>query len=108
MNKTEAAWAVRLDVGKLAGQINWWSFEAVKIRLAQSTFYTPDFMVWLPDGSIRFDEVKGFWRDDARVKIKVVAEMYPFWAFQAVSRHKGSWKIETFASRQKAYQRPSS
>ena len=23
-------------------------------------------------------EVKGFWQDDARVKIKVAAQMYPF------------------------------
>ncbi|MFX6258524.1 DUF1064 domain-containing protein, partial [Acinetobacter baumannii] len=44
-------------------------------------------------------EVKGFWTDDARVKIKVAAEQYPltFLAVKAKAKKDGGgWAIETF------------
>jgi hypothetical protein len=44
-------------------------------------------------------EVKGFWTDDARVKIKVAADLYPFRfiAAQALPKKQGGgWKIEEF------------
>jgi hypothetical protein len=95
-NKTEVVYAVHLETLKRAGLVLWYRFEAVKLRLADNTFYTPDFAVMLPDGEIELHEVKGFWRDDARVKIKVAAEMYPF-QFVAVQKAKGGeWKIERF------------
>ena len=95
-NKTEVAYAAHLETLKRAGLVLWYRFEAVKLRLADNTFYTPDFAVMLPDGEIELHEVKGFWRDDARVKIKVAAEMYPF-QFVAVQKAKGGeWKIERF------------
>lgn len=96
MNKTEAAWCARLEVARLAGEVLEYRFEAMKLRLANNTFYTPDFMVILADTTIRFDEVKGFWRDDARVKIKVAAEQFPWFRFQAVSKDKGQWLTEQF------------
>lgn len=99
MNKTEAAYAEELNVRLLAGEIAWYRFEAVKLRLAKKTFYTPDFMVILADGEVQFHEVKGFWRDDARVKIKVAAEQFPF-TFVAVQKAKGGgWKTEYFGRR---------
>ena len=71
-----------------------WKYEPVKLRLAANTFYTPDFM--LPGSPITFIEVKGFWRDDARVKLKVAAEMFPMFTFIAVTkdRRTGEWKEE--------------
>ena len=71
MNKTEQRYAFHLAGLRQAGQIARYDFEPVKLRLADRTFYTPDFRVIIPDGTIEFHEVKGFWRDDARVKIKV-------------------------------------
>ena len=95
MNKLEAEYAHCLDMLKSSGEIADYSFEAVKLRLADRTFYTPDFMVLMPDGVIEFHETKGFWQDDARVKIKVAAEMHPY-KFVAITKVKGSWKREEF------------
>lgn len=99
MNSTEAAYAVELDARKAAGDVLWYRFEGLKLRLADSTFYTPDFAVLLSTNELECHEVKGFWADDARVKIKVAAEMYPL-RFLAISKrakkHGGGWQTETF------------
>lgn len=95
MNKTEAAYAAYLDAQKKAGLIADYRFEAVKLRLADKTFYTPDFVVLAPDGVLEMHEVKGFWEEDARVKIKVAAAQFPF-RFVAITRDKGNWAFESF------------
>lgn len=99
MNKTEEAYARDLRDAQSLGDIQWWKFEGCKLRLADSTFYTPDFNVMAADGVLEMHEVKGFWTDDARVKIKVAASLYPF-RFKAIrARAKndgGGWAIETF------------
>ena len=77
-NRTEAAYEVHLEALKAAGEVAWFRFEGLKLRLADSTFYTTDFAVMLASGQLECHEVKGFWTDDARVKVKVAAEMYPF------------------------------
>ncbi|MEN6532311.1 MAG: hypothetical protein ABFD89_01525 [Bryobacteraceae bacterium] len=96
MNPTERAYAARLERLKRAGEISDYKFEAVKLRLARTTFYTPDFLVEWASGKVELHEVKGFWRDDARVKIKVAAEMYGMWKFVAVKKIKGGWEYEWF------------
>src|SRR5258708_7830819 len=78
MNKTEAAYDAHLQEQRHAGAVLWHKFEAVKLRLADNTFYTCDFAVLSSDGVLEMHEVKGFWQDDARVKIKVAAALYPF------------------------------
>lgn len=95
MNKTEKAYAERLDLLQRAGEIASFRFGSVKLKLADKTWYTPDFYVVYPD-HIEFHEVKGFWEDHARVKIKVVAEMYPEYLFVAMRRVKGEWEREAF------------
>lgn len=95
MNKTEQAYAQLLFKRKAAGEIVWYKFEGIKFRLADNTFYTPDFAVMLPDGTIEIHEVKGEWRDDAKVKIKVAAELYPF-QFIAVKKSRTGWSEERF------------
>jgi hypothetical protein len=53
----------------------------------------------LSDGRLQAHEVKGFWQEDARVKIKVAADMYPieFIAVKAVSKKNGGgWEKEIF------------
>ena len=99
MNKTEQAYAVTLDARRHAGEVAWFKFEGVKLRLADNTFYTPDFAVMLADGALEMHEVKGFWQDDARAKIKIAADMYPlrFFAIQANSKKNGGgWAVEEF------------
>lgn len=95
MNKLEKAYSEYLFFRKKAGDILDYKFEAIKLKLAPSTFYTPDFMVFTNDGFIEMHEAKGFWEDDARVKIKVAAEMFPF-RFVAITRSKDGWKEEDF------------
>lgn len=95
MNKLEAAYAAHLQIRLRAGEILSFNYESVKFRLADKTFYTPDFMVVAADDTIEFHEVKGFWEDDARVKIKVFAALYPF-RVVAVTRVKSEWKTEEF------------
>jgi len=100
MNKTEEKYAAELQSALLAGEIIWWAFEPWKFRLAPLTTYTPDFGVMRPDGLIEVQEVKGHWEDDARVKIKVAAEMYWMFKFVALTvRSKklgGGWIAEEF------------
>lgn len=95
MNKTEAAYAATLEARKQAGEMAWYSFEAIKFRLADCTFYTPDFAVMLASGQLEAHEVKGFWTDDARVKIKCAAEKFPI-GFYAVKRLGKAWEVEAF------------
>ena len=98
-NKTEAAYEQHLATQQFAGQVQWFKFEGIKLRLAGNTFYTPDFAVLAADGVMELHEVKGFWTDDARVKIKVAADQYPF-RFLAVrakpKRDGGGWDVEEF------------
>lgn len=99
MNRSEQAYAAHLEARKHAGEVLWYAFEAVKLRLADNTFYTPDFAVMMADGVIEMHECKGFWQDDARVKIKVAASLFPF-RFKAMKarakKHGGGWQAEDF------------
>lgn len=90
MNKTEAAYERDLKDAVTLGDVLWYRFEGVKLRLADNTFYTPDFAVMLANGQLECHEVKGFMMEDANVKIKVAAAMYPF-RFILVRRVKGEW-----------------
>lgn len=99
MNKTEAAYAATLDARRHAGEVAWFKFEGIKLRLADNTFYTPDFAVMLVDGALEMHEVKGYWQDDARAKIKIAADLYPlrFCAVRANPKKLGGgWAIEDF------------
>jgi hypothetical protein len=100
MNKTEQGYGQHLELLKRAGEVLWYRFEGVKLRLADNTFYTPDFAVMVSTGQMELHEVKGFWQEDARVKIKVAAEMYPFRFLAVKVRSKkegGGYAVEEFA-----------
>lgn len=99
MNKTEAEYGALLAQLQMTGEIRWYSFEGMTFKLADNTRYTPDFAVMRTDGLIELHEVKGFWRDDARVKIKVAAELFPFRFIAVKKRAKkagGGWDREVF------------
>lgn len=99
MNKTEQAYAINLEHLRQAGHVAWFKFEGVKLRLADNTFYSPDFAVMTSEGRMQMHEVKGFWQDDARVKIKVAADLYPFEFIAVKAKAKkdgGGWSVEEF------------
>ena len=98
MNNTEARYAQQLDMRILTGDVVRYEFEKLKFKLAPKTFYTPDFYVVTPE-CIEIHEVKGgLWMDDARVKIKVAAEMFPEFKWIAAQwKNKNiGWIIEEF------------
>jgi hypothetical protein len=97
MNKLEAAYAQHLDALKHAGKVLWWKYEALGLRLADKTFYHPDFMVLTAEGVLEIHETKGFMQDDANVKLKVAACSFPF-VFKLIKRAAkkdgGDWLIK--------------
>jgi hypothetical protein len=96
MNKTEEKYAAYLELRKRSGEIIRWVFEPFKLRLADNTFYHPDFMVVTAE-QIEIHEYKGHWEDDARVKIKVAAELFPEFQFIAARTDEtGSYQFEYF------------
>lgn len=97
MNKTEARYLEQIiKPALLCGDYVSARFESIKLRLADRTFYTPDFQVITKDGEIEFHEVKGgFIEDDAMVKFKVAAEQYPEFRWILVQQKtvKSGWSI---------------
>lgn len=96
-NRTEAAYETHLELRKRAGEVLWYAFGAVKFRLADGTFYNPDFAVLLADATLEMHEVKGgFFADDGKVKIKVAAELFPVrfvLVRQRLKRDGGGWDL---------------
>ena len=92
-NKTEQRYAQYLEVLKRAGEILDYRFEPIKFKLADKTFYSPDFLVIYPD-HVLLVEIKGFLRDDANVKFKVAAKLFPWFRFCMVREVKKQWHFE--------------
>lgn len=97
MNGLETNYARHLATLKSKGEIDAFWFESFKIRLADKCWYTPDFLVLKPDGFLEFHETKGakaIFYDDAKVKIKVSAESWPFRFFVVYHAKGGVWQLE--------------
>lgn len=91
-NKTEIEYGQLLEARKRMGEIKDYGFERIKLRLADAVLYIPDYDVVLDDGTIEMHEVKGFMRDDARIKIYTAARMYPhikFWLIKKRAKKDG-------------------
>ncbi len=96
-NSTEAEYEKLLETRRCIGEVLWYRFEGITLRIAKGVSYTPDFVVMLASGEIELHEVKGYWRDDARAKTRVAAEQLPFriLAITRPSRKKGAgWVFE--------------
>jgi hypothetical protein len=95
MNATEARYEKHLKTRMQSGEVVWYSFEGMKFRLADKTFFLPDFVVQLASGEVELHEVKGakaIFMDDAKVKIKVASEAFPF-RFIAAFPKKNGWEF---------------
>jgi hypothetical protein len=90
-SKWEAERADYHEAHRRAGLIRDWRYEAVRLKLADGAWYKSDFLVWATDGSLWLEEVKGFWREAARVRYKVAVSQYPMFGFTVVSKQKGQW-----------------
>jgi hypothetical protein len=105
MNQTETAYARHLDQWRQFHKVLWWIFEPGGLRLADRTFYHPDFAVMMADRTLEMHDTKApwkgdlkpHWEDDARVKIKVAADRFPL-RFVGVhwDKSKMAWVEEQF------------
>lgn len=105
MNSLEEAYEREVLIPALqSGDIVWYRYESVKLRLADNTFLTVDFFVMTKDGELEAHETKGFMEEDANVKWKVTRSMFPF-RFKLIRnkklRNKGrrpgeGWDVEVF------------
>lgn len=100
LNRTEANYEAYLKALYQAGDILWYKFEGIRLVLSQGCTYTPDFVVMLKDGTIELHEVKGskaLFRDDAKVKVKMAASLFPFRIKVVYPRRKlAGWDEEVF------------
>lgn len=97
MNRTEAAYHAHLELRKHAGEVAWFGFHCFKLKLADSTWFEPDFLVMLAGGELQIHETKGFMAEKAWVKLKVAAEMFPIRVVVVKARAKkdgGGWDCE--------------
>ena len=81
----------------LAGEIAWYRFEGIKLRLADNTFLTVDYAVLPANGVLTMIDVKGgeaVVQEDARVKMRVAADQYPFLFQYAFPAKGGGWTIK--------------
>lgn len=91
LNKTERAYLAFIRCLGFA----WIGVQNVTLKLADDTRYTCDFFVIDKNGHAQGREVKGFFRDDAKVKIKVAARLFPWIEFQVVRKSKNGWEHQT-------------
>jgi len=88
LNKLESSWlaVLRADI-----TLTWVGVHALTFKIGDDCRYTPDFIALNLDGELIAYETKGFMRDDARVKLKVAARMFPFVGFVLIERKAGAW-----------------
>ena len=109
-SKLENRYAAHLQNQLLAGEISAWRYEPQKFRLAKATFYTPDFLIVryaspedTPHFMFSYDEVKGTWSrqqsEKSRVKLKVAAEMYPWFLWRGVTYQQDRWQYEKIGAK---------
>jgi len=100
MNRTEARYAEVLEARQRAGEIAWYLYEAIALRLAEhKCFYHPDFTVMLTDGTLEIHEVKGeYVREDGWLKLKIAASKFPFVFRKCTWTKNAGWKIEVIGN----------
>ncbi len=92
MNKVESEFSLILEARRIANEITQWRFESVKLRLGNGCWYVPDFFIERLGLRPLFIEIKGFMRDDARVKFLAAQELHRWAMFEMWSKSKNGWK----------------
>lgn len=99
MNKTETRYSQHLEAERIAGEIVWWKFECIKLRLYDNTHLTVDFFVMRKNGELECHDVKGsraIVEDDALVKMKWAASEFPFrvcMVYPILQKNGGGWEV---------------
>lgn len=89
LNKLESQWLVVLRSRSFV----WIGIQNITWKIADDCRYTSDFVTVGIGGKVIAWETKGgFFREDAKVKIKVAARMFPWVEFVLVTRDSKSWK----------------
>lgn len=99
-NKLEKRFEIEcLNLWKFEHKIIDYAFEAITIRIGNGVTYRPDYWTVDSEGRTTFYECKGkqVW-DDAKVKIKVAAMLYPAYRFYLCRRENGAWIIDQVLS----------
>jgi len=111
MNKSEAEYALILADRVAVGAIRSFRYEDTTLRLTvgdgPQVRYTPDFRVIELDETITFVDVKPAWysraarrvilqpEEDAKIKMRMVADLFPEYRFRGVGRrpkkYGGGW-----------------
>ena len=109
MNKTEMAYEAHLNLRKITGEVMWFKYEGMTLKLGPDCRLTMDFVVMLTDGTIELHDTKGTERrirkngdrvaaprceDDATAKMAVAAAMFPF-VFKVAFKDSGNWIEKT-------------
>ena len=92
-SKWEQEYADVLQARLLAGEITWWKYESIRFRLAEGAMVTIDFAVVTKDGTFEMHEVKGQWREAAKVRWKFLLENYPV-SFKLVVKKGKQFTVE--------------
>ena len=71
-------------------------FEEITLVIGDGARYTPDYWTLGDDDVLEFHEVKGHWREAAKVRIRAAALKYPQFRFLAIRHEKGQWVRESF------------
>jgi hypothetical protein len=90
MNKLEAEFEQLFLMQKPHGYEEW------TFRLGPDCRFTPDFWSQEEDDSITISEVKGHWKDDAKVKMRVACERYPLLRWEAWTKVNKIWTRQKF------------
>ncbi len=95
-NKLEAEFARRLDVLVRTGEIRWYAFNAIRLRLAdpvaggRTMWHKIDFSVTLPSGVLVMLETKGgHITEGGMLRWRWAAEQYPHLRIQMWQRKRG-------------------
>jgi hypothetical protein len=98
MNGLELAYAKHLDKLKLAGDVKWWAFNAVRLRIAmgeKAAWFKCDFFIEFADGHFEFHETKGHEKTAGILRLKIAAGIYPI-PFVLVKKNGSGWYYEAF------------
>ena len=92
--ETETQYAAMLNLMLKAGEIEGYKAQAFKVRLADNTWYTPDFMVHY-HSHVEVHEIKGGWiTDKGKIKFKIARDLWPIydWRMMQGKKRKGVYE----------------
>jgi hypothetical protein len=92
MNRLEEDYGGHLLARRSVGEVVWYAYEGITLKLADDTRYTPDWAVLLKSGEMELHEVKGpHAREDSIVKLRVTARLFPFRVLLVTRDDDGGW-----------------